>query len=201
MTNKIIFSTIAIKNLAKARKAFDRIAPFIASYQPVRLALRTGMFCNNLPFCPATCPTCKVCLCELQRPNCRFKKPKVVKLSFNQCLSARPVHISAARHNQSKLANLSVPWSLRQRNRVAAATCGRGRCEVPAILRVTQESLVSSDFFCGRQFEKSERPCDFCSGMVASPVAATVVTAISRCDSCAAKLPIPKTPKSKFNFK
>ena len=26
---------------------------------------------------------------------------------------------------------LSVPWSLRPQNRAAAATCGRGRCELP----------------------------------------------------------------------
>ena len=32
---------------------------------------------------------------------------------------------------------LSVPWSLRPRNRAAAATCGRGRCDFPAILRLT----------------------------------------------------------------
>ena len=30
---------------------------------------------------------------------------------------------------------LSVPWSLRPQNRAAAATCGRGRCKLPAILR------------------------------------------------------------------
>ena len=39
-------------------------------------------------------------------------------------------------------------------------------------------------FFGGR---RSEKPCDFCSGMVASPLAATVVAAILRCDFCAAK--------------
>ena len=33
--------------------------------------------------------------------------------------------------------DLSVPWSLRLRNRTAAATCGRGRCELPAILKLT----------------------------------------------------------------
>ena len=32
---------------------------------------------------------------------------------------------------------LSVPWSLRPRNRAAAATCGRGRCDFPAILMLT----------------------------------------------------------------
>ena len=79
---------------------------------------------------------------------------------------------------------LSVPWSLRPRNRAAAATCGHGCCELPAILRATQKSLAASDFFCGR---RNEKPCDFCSGMVASPLAATVVIAILRCDFCAAK--------------
>ena len=43
--------------------------------------------------------------------------------------------------------DLSVPWSLRPQNRAAAATCSHGRCELPAILRVTQKSLAASDFF------------------------------------------------------
>ena len=42
---------------------------------------------------------------------------------------------------------LSVLWSLRPRNRAAAATCGHGRCELPAISRVTQKSLAASVFF------------------------------------------------------
>ena len=42
---------------------------------------------------------------------------------------------------------LSVPWSLRPQNRAAAATCGHGRCELPAILRLTPKSLAASDFF------------------------------------------------------
>ena len=33
----------------------------------------------------------------------------------------------------------------------------------------------------------SEKRCDFCSGMVASPLAASVVIAILRCDFCADK--------------
>ena len=33
-----------------------------------------------------------------------------------------------------------------------------------------------------------EKTCDFCNGMAASPLAAAVVTAILRCDFCAAKL-------------
>ena len=32
---------------------------------------------------------------------------------------------------------LSVPWSPRPQNRAAGATCDRGRCELPAILRLT----------------------------------------------------------------
>ena len=50
---------------------------------------------------------------------------------------------------------LGVPWSLRPRNRVVAATCGRGRCELLAISRVTPK--IASD-----------------CGLFASPVAATV---------------------------
>ena len=85
-------------------------------------------------------------------------------------------------HGQDQ--ELSVLWSLRLRNRAAAATCGRGRCELPAIVRATPKIASGWRFFGGRQ---SEKPCDFCSGMVASPLAATVVTAILRCDFCAAK--------------
>ena len=70
-------------------------------------------------------------------------------------------------------------------NRAAAATCGRGRCELPVILRVTHKSLAASDFFLR---PPKRKPCDFCNGMVASLLAATVVTAILRCDFCAAKL-------------
>ena len=84
---------------------------------------------------------------------------------------------------------LSVLWSLRPRNRAAAATCGRGRCELPANSMLTPKSLAASDLFCGR---RSEKPCDFYSGMVASPLAATVVTAILRCDFRAVK---PKSLK------
>ena len=89
----------------------------------------------------------------------------------------------------------SVPWSLRPQNRAAAATCGHARCELPVILRLTQKSLAASDFFCAR---RSKKPFDFCSGMVASPFAATVVTAILRCDFCAAKLGDPDSSFQAF---
>ena len=46
---------------------------------------------------------------------------------------------------------LSVPWSPRPQNRAAAATCGHGRCELPAIVRVTQKSLAASDFFAAAE--------------------------------------------------
>ena len=62
-------------------------------------------------------------------------------------------------------------------------TCGRGRCELPAILRLIPKSLADSDFLRPAK----RKTCDFCSGMVASPLAATVVTAILRCDFCAAE--------------
>ena len=38
---------------------------------------------------------------------------------------------------QMQVPVLSVPWPLRLRNRAAAATCGRGRYELPAIFCVT----------------------------------------------------------------
>ena len=46
-----------------------------------------------------------------------------------------------------------------------------------------QKSLAASDFLRPAK----RKPCNFCSGMVASPLAATVVTAILRCDFRAAK--------------
>ena len=75
--------------------------------------------------------------------------------------------------------SLSVPWSLWPQNRAAAATCHHGRCKLPAILRLTPKIVSGLRFSCGR---RSEKPCDFCSGMVASPLAATVGIAILRCD-------------------
>ena len=38
---------------------------------------------------------------------------------------------------------LSLPWSLRPRNRAAAVTCGRGHCELPVILRVAAPHIAS----------------------------------------------------------
>ena len=62
----------------------------------------------------------------------------------------------------------------------------------PAILRLTPKIASGWRFFlCGR---RSAKPCDFCSGMVASPLVATVVTAILRCDSCAAKYLLLRRP-------
>ena len=40
---------------------------------------------------------------------------------------------------------LSVPWWLQQQNCAVAATCGHGRCELHAILRLTPKSLAASD--------------------------------------------------------
>ena len=45
-------------------------------------------------------------------------------------------------------------------NRAAAATGGRGRCELPAILRATPK-IARLRFLWA--------PCDFCNGMVVSP--------------------------------
>ena len=64
----------------------------------------------------------------------------------------------------------------------AAATCGHGRCEHPAILRVTQKSLAASNFFCGRRRKAKNL------AIPAAEMAATVLTAILRCDFCAAKV-------------
>ena len=83
------------------------------------------------------------------------------------------------------VSKLCVLWSLQPQNRAAAATCGCGRCELPAILRLTPKIASGQRFFFGR---RSQKPCDFCSGMAASIFAATMVTAILRCDFCAAKL-------------
>ena len=45
---------------------------------------------------------------------------------------------------------LSVPWSLRPRHRTAAATCSRGRCELPA-MTPNFKSLAASDFFAASE--------------------------------------------------
>ena len=51
-----------------------------------------------------------------------------------------------------------------------------------------QTSLAASVFFfVFARPAKGKKHCDFCSGMAASPLAATVVTAILRCDFCAAE--------------
>ena len=51
-------------------------------------------------------------------------------------------------------------------------------------------------YFCGRQ---SEKPCDLCSGLSLSPLAAAMVTAILQCEHCAAKMAnIPVTPTTNF---
>ena len=88
---------------------------------------------------------------------------------------------------QWKSLNFSVPWSLRPHNRAAAATCGRGRCELPAILRQTPKIASGQRFFLAAGKVK-KTPCDFCSGMAESTLAATVVTAILRCAFCVAEV-------------
>ena len=73
--------------------------------------------------------------------------------------------------------SISVPWSLRPRNRAAAATCGHGCCKLLAILRVTPNIARVRFFAAG----KAKKPSDCYNGVVASPLAAAVVTAI--CDA------------------
>ena len=46
---------------------------------------------------------------------------------------------------------LSVPWSLRPQNLAAAATRGRGCCELPEISRQTPKSLAASDLFAAAE--------------------------------------------------
>ena len=60
--------------------------------------------------------------------------------------------------------------------------CGRGRCELPAILRLTGKIARLRIFW--RKVKCKTR--DFCNGIVASPFAAAVA-AILRCNLCAAK--------------
>ena len=55
-----------------------------------------------------------------------------------------------------------------------------GRCKLPATLRATTK-ITSDCSLCGR---RSEKPCDFCIGMVASSLTATMVSAILRCEFC-----------------
>ena len=75
--------------------------------------------------------------------------------------------------------------------RVWWAVWGRG----PAAQRPRDfyypKSLAASNFLRPAK----QKPCDFCSGMVSSPLAATVVTAILRCDFCAAKVQTGISPE------
>ena len=87
-------------------------------------------------------------------------------------------------HDQSIVTSRITLVSRGRRGHKIPHTCGRGRCELPATLRVTPKSLAIA-MSCGW---RSNSLCDFCSGMVASPLAATVVTVILRCELCAAKL-------------
>ena len=74
-------------------------------------------------------------------------------------------------------ANLGVPWLQRRRNRTASATCDHGRCISSCDYEGDLSKSRVCDLVCG---QRNEKPCDFCSGMVASPLAAAVVTAILR---------------------
>ena len=80
---------------------------------------------------------------------------------------------------------LSVPWSLRPRNRAAAATCGRGRCEIPAILRVIPKIASDCNFVAAGE---AKSPAISAAEWLGSPLAATVVIMIWRCEFCAAEV-------------
>ena len=70
------------------------------------------------------------------------------------------------RRIQQPILGLSVPWSLRPQNRAAAATCGRGRCELPAISLLRPAKRKTLRFLqrngcepaCGHRGH-----CDFCA--------------------------------------
>ena len=74
---------------------------------------------------------------------------------------------------------------------VAAAGKLRGCGELPVILRLTPKIASGYFFFAAGE---AKTPCDFCSRMVASPLAANVVTAVLPCDFCSAKLGTQRTP-------
>ena len=87
----------------------------------------------------------------------------------------KPHNVIQNRREMGKIGTLTVPRS--PRNRVVAAIAGCGRCELPAIMRATPRNRAIA-IFCGL---RSEKPCDFCNGMAASLLVATVVAAILRC--------------------
>ena len=63
--------------------------------------------------------------------------------------------------------------------RSVQALVSRGRCSREITRLLTPKIASGCDLFCGRRRAK---PCDFCNGIVASLLAATVVTAILRCE-------------------
>ena len=79
----------------------------------------------------------------------------VIALSYGVMVLSFGSNGNTLCHSQKKICRkpvqAQVPWSLRPQNRAAAATCGHGRCELPAILRVTQKSLAASDFFAAAE--------------------------------------------------
>ena len=110
-----------------------------------------------------------------------FSEPRLLQCTTSlHTVKVRVFKVVPHQNFWGDLVLISVPWSLWPRDRAAAATCGCGGCELPAILRVTFKIARDCDInFCGR---RSKKPSDFCNGMVAGPLAATVVTAILRCD-------------------
>ena len=72
------------------------------------------------------------------------------------------------------------PWPLLPQNRASAATCGHGRCKLPAILRLTPttlQSLAAGDFFAaGEAKNPAISAAEWLRGRLRPP-------SILRCDS------------------
>ena len=74
------------------------------------------------------------CSSEYQRSQVNARSQAQLRVHVDTKVVSVLPQLSTGRRSQNCL---SVPWSLRPQNGTAAATCGRGRCERPAILRLT----------------------------------------------------------------
>ena len=122
--------------------------------------------------------------CLLQAPE-TSKAPKVVRRGCKRCFGPRAQrspksllhHLNPVLHRRNSL--------LHQCKMTLAPWVQKTFCTLSwplwALLRF--RAPVAST-----RGQRSKKTCDFCSGMVASPLAATAVTAILRCDFCAAKV-------------
>ena len=136
----------------------------------------------RIPF-PQSCPLIflRRSLGQVELPNIDLSSHAECEsqiLSACECISGpyshNPLRCLVSRGRRFRSCSDLRPWSL------------RASCDFEA--NPKNRRRLATLFVCG---PRSEKPSDFCSGMVAGPLPATVVTAILRCDFCAAK---PRCP-------